>query len=91
MKVAITIEYSSGESATYIAAPPEWAKWEQKTGNTIQQAQDKIGVSDLLFLAYNAMKREAAGKPVKPYEAWIETVADISTESQDPKVLKLEA
>lgn len=91
MKVAITIEYSSGESATYIAAPPEWAKWENKTGNTIQQAQDKIGVSDLLFLAYNAMKREAAGKPVKPYEAWIETVADISTESQDPKVLKLEA
>jgi hypothetical protein len=91
MKVAITIEYSSGESATFIAAPPEWAKWEQKTGNTIQQAQDKIGVSDLLFLAYNAMKREAAGKPVKPYEAWIETVADISTESQDPKVLKLEA
>ena len=85
MKVAITIEYSSGESATFIAAPPEWAKWEQKTGNTIQQAQDKIGVSDLLFLAYNAMKREAAGKPVKSYEAWIETVADISTESQDPK------
>ena len=72
MKVAITIEYSSGESATYIAAPPEWAKWEQKTGNTIQQAQEKIGVSDLLFLAYNAMKRESAGKPVKPYEAWIE-------------------
>ena len=91
MKVSITIEYSSGESATYIAAPPEWAKWEQKTGNTIQQAQEKIGVSDLLFLAYNAMKRESAGKPVKPYEAWIETVADISTESHDPKVLKLEA
>jgi hypothetical protein len=91
MKVSITIEYTSGESATYIAAPPEWAKWEQKTGNTIQQAQDKIGVSDLLFLAYNAMKREAAGKPVKPYEAWIETVADISTESQDPKASQLEA
>jgi hypothetical protein len=91
MKVSITIEYSSGESATFIAAPPEWAKWEQKTGNTIQQAQDKIGVSDLLFLAYNAMKREAAGKPVKPYEAWIETVADISTESQDPKASQLEA
>jgi hypothetical protein len=37
------------------------------------------------------MKREAAGKPVKPYEAWIETVADISTESQDPKASQLEA
>jgi len=91
MKVAITIEYNSGESATYIAAPPEWAKWEIKTGNTIQQAQEKIGVNDLLFLAYNAMKRQSAGQPVKPYEAWIETVSDITTESQDPKALKLGA
>ena len=91
MKVSITIEYSSGESATYIAAPPEWAKWEQKTGNTIQQAQEKIGVNDLLFLAYHAMKRESAGKPVKPFEIWIETVSDISTESADPKASKLEA
>ena len=92
MKTAITIEYTSGETATYVAAPPEWCKWENKTGHTITQAAEKIGVSDLLFLAYHAMKREAAGKPVKPYEAWIETVSDITTEVADsPKATPLEA
>jgi hypothetical protein len=87
MRTQITIEFTSGEAATYIAAPPEWMKWEQKTGFSIQQASEKIGISDLLFLAYHAMKREAAGKPVKPYEAWCETVADVQTgETESPKV-----
>jgi hypothetical protein len=38
------------------------------------------------------MKREAAGKPVKPYEAWIETVSDITTEEpENPKATPSEA
>ena len=92
MKLPITIEYNDGAQITYTAAPPEWVKWEKATGNTISQAQQKIGISDLVFLAYHAMKREAAGKAVKPYEAWIETVSDITTEVADsPKVTPLEA
>ncbi|CAB4204538.1 hypothetical protein UFOVP1399_4 [uncultured Caudovirales phage] len=91
MKLQINIEYTNGELATYTAQPPEWAKWEQKTGNTIQQAQDKVGISDLMFLAFNAMKREAGGKPVKPYEAWSETIADISVGESDPKATSAEA
>jgi hypothetical protein len=67
-------------------------KWEKHTGNTISQAQEKIGISDLVFLAYHAMKREAAGKPVKPYAAWIETVSDIQTgEPESPKATPSEA
>jgi hypothetical protein len=91
MKMSITITQQSGGVATYTAAPPEWAKWEQKTGFTIQQAGEKIGVSDLLFLAYAAMKREAGGKPVMAYEAWCETVADITTDTSSPKVTEPEA
>jgi hypothetical protein len=91
MKLPITIEYGSGSSETYIAQPPEWAKWEQKTGNIISQAQDKIGISDLLFLAYNAMKRELGGKPVKPFEAWCESVVDVVVGVDDPKVTSAEA
>jgi hypothetical protein len=85
MKLAITIEYNSGESATYIAQPPEWAKWEKTTGHTITKAQENIGIWDLLFLAYNAYKRENAGKPVKAFEVWMETVSDVRTVSDDPK------
>jgi hypothetical protein len=86
MKLPITIEYMSGDTATYTAQPPEWAKWENKTGYTISQAQERIGISDLLFLAWNAMKREAGGKPVKPFEIWCETVSDVRTGDEDPKV-----
>ena len=91
MKLPITIEYSSGEQATYIAQPPEWAKWEKSTGNTISQAQDKMGISDLMFLAYHAHKREAAGKAVKPFETWCETVTDVIVGDANPKATQQEA
>jgi len=89
MKTAITIQYQAGDLATYVAGPPEWCKWENRSGKTIQQANE-IGISDLLFLAYNAMKRESAGKPVKPFEVWTETVADITLADLDPKVTSAE-
>ena len=91
MKLPITIEYNDGAQITYTAAPPEWVKWEKSTGNTIAQAQDKMGISDLIFLAYHAMKREAAGKPVKPIEVWTETIADVVVGEADPKVMPSEA
>ena len=37
------------------------------------------------------MKREAAGKPVKPIEAWTETISDVVVGEADPKVTKSEA
>ena len=91
MKLPITIEYNSGEAATYVAAPPEWVKWEKHTGNTITQAQEKIGISDLVFLAYHAMKREAAGKPVKPIDIWTETISEVTVGEVAPKVIPSEA
>ncbi len=87
MKLPITIEYTTGISETYTAQPPEWAKWETKTGFIISQSQDKIGIGDLMFLAYHAMKRESAGKPVKSFEIWSESVAEITVgDEQAPKV-----
>jgi hypothetical protein len=91
MKLAITIEYTSGDTGIYVAHPAEWAKWENKSGFTIGQAQDKMGVSDLLFLAYHAMKRESAGKAVKPYDVWCETVSDIIVGDSNPKAIQPEA
>jgi hypothetical protein len=91
MKLAITIEFNSGDVATYVAAPPEWIKWEKSTGHIISQAQDKIGISDLVFLAYHAMKREQAGKPVKPFEVWCDTVSNVTVGETDPKATQSEA
>jgi len=91
MKLPITIEYHDGTQETFTAAPPEWVKWEKQFGNTIAQAQDKMGITDLVFLAYHAMKRQSAGKPVKPIEVWTETIADVIVGETDPKVMQSEA
>jgi len=91
MKLPITIEYNDGKQETYVAQPPEWAKWERKTGKTISQAQGSIGIDDLLFLAYNAMKRNSAGATIKPYEIWTENVADIQVGEDSPKATNSEA
>lgn len=91
MKLPITITYNSGDEATYIAQPPEWAKWEKTTSKTIASVVNGIGVWDLLFLAYNAKKRESAGKPIKSFEVWMETVADVSAGEADPKATQPEA
>ena len=92
MKLPILIEFNSGEKETYTAQPPEWAKWEKAVGKTIGQAQDSIGIWDLMFLAYHAMKREAGGKPVKSLEVWMENVAEVTVGDTDsPKATKSEA
>jgi hypothetical protein len=85
MKLPITIEFNDGTKETFTAQPPEFVKWEAKTGFTIQQAGEKMGISDFLFLAYNSMKRNSGGKAVKPLEAWTETVTDVTVEEILPK------
>ena len=91
MKLPITITYNSGDFATYVAQPPEWAKWERETKKIISDADGKIGMWDLMFLAYHAYKRENAGKPVKSYEIWSETVADVTVGDDSPKATNQEA
>lgn len=93
MNLLLTITYNSGEQVTYVAKAPEWAKWERETGNTISQAKEKLGIWDLMFLAWNANKRENAGKPIKPFEIWMDTVAEIVSKvgDADPKVIQQEA
>ncbi|CAB5222205.1 hypothetical protein UFOVP362_19 [uncultured Caudovirales phage] len=91
MKTELEVTFISGEVATYVAANPEWVKWERKFNTTVNEAETKLGLEGLNFLAYNAMKREAAGNPVKPYEVWIETIESITSKRSDPKAGPSEA
>jgi len=46
----------------------------------------------LMFLAYHAHKRESGGKPVKSFEIWCETVANVTVgDSETPKAINAEA
>ncbi len=88
MKKEITISYQSGDTATYVAYPPDFAKWEMATKKDISQFN---GMYDILFVAHSAMKREAAGKPVKPLEIWMESIVDIEVGVDNPKAIESEA
>jgi len=69
MKLPITIEYNSGEQATYIAQPPEWAKWEKQTGNTIGQASESWVFGILCFLLI--MHISVNLQEISPSNQWI--------------------
>lgn len=88
MKKEITISYQSGDTATYVAYPPDFAKWEMTTKKDISLF---AGMWDILFVAHSAMKREAAGKPVKPLEIWMESITDVEVGTDNPKATSGEA
>jgi len=92
MKVQITITYQTGEQDSATVLPPEWVKWEKNTGRKLTEINEQnfLGMSDLTFLAYHAIKREKAPNPMKPYEAWIESVVDVDAERNDPKATRSE-
>jgi hypothetical protein len=45
---------------------------------------------DILFVAHLAMKRDAGSKPTKPFDAWMESVADVEVGEGDPKAMSAE-
>jgi hypothetical protein len=79
MKLNIKITTNAGDQATYTAQPPEWRKWELETGQKISK-DPSLGISDLMFLAYHAMKRENPNKAALSLDNWCATVADIEIE-----------
>lgn len=94
MKLDITIEYSNGEAATYVAALPEWSKWERHTGKSVYGIKgiESFQQYDFLFLAHAGYVRANAGKPSKPFEIWESSVESVTVkEHEAPKVTQSEA
>jgi hypothetical protein len=88
MQKAITITYSNGDQATLVAYPPDFAKWEKAEKKSISEFS---GMWDILFVAHSAYKREAAGKPTKPLDIWMESITDVTVGDDNPKATSEEA
>lgn len=93
MKLGIIVKFNSGEEKSISINAADWRKWENKTGKTIG---DRTGVNDWMTLAHFAVVRENAGaKPMKPFEAWCDTIDDIDIlkdgASESPKATESEA
>ena len=88
MQKAITITYSNGDQATLVAYPPDFAKWEKAEKKSISGFS---GMWDILYVAHSAYKREAAGKPTKPLDIWMESIIDVTVGDDNPKATSEEA
>lgn len=88
MQQNITIKYNDGTETTYQVRPPDYARWELTTKKVIAQFG---GMWDILYVAHSAMKRDAGGKPTKPLDVWMESVADVEVGDESPKVIREEA
>jgi hypothetical protein len=84
MQQNITIKYNDGSEQTYQVRPPDYARWEMATKKVISQFG---GMYDILYVSHSAMKRDAGGKPIKPLDVWMETVADVEVGDADPKAI----
>jgi hypothetical protein len=88
MQKSITITYSNGDQATLVAYPPDFAKWEKAEKKSISEFS---GMWDILFVAHSAYKRDAAGKPTKPLDIWMESIIDVTVGDDNPKATSEEA
>jgi len=94
IKLNMKVTYTNGEAAEYLAALPEWSKWERKTGKSVYAIKgiESFQQTDFLFLAHCAYIRAAAGKPTKPYDVWELTVENVEVgDYEDPKATQPEA
>jgi hypothetical protein len=74
MKLQLNITYNNNEQVPVIVQASDWRRWEIETKQKMTNAD--LGMSDLLLLAYTSVKRTSE-KPVKPLDAWCDTVADL--------------
>ena len=94
IKLNIKVTYQTGEVANYLAALPEWSKWERKTGKSVYAIKgiEDFQQADFLFLAHSAYIRQAAGKPTKSYDIWELGVEAVEVgDYDDPKATPPEA
>jgi len=74
MKLQLNITYNNNEQVQVTVQASDWRKWEMETKQKMTSAE--LGMTDLLLLAYTSVKRTSE-KPVKPIDAWCDTVADL--------------
>lgn len=74
MKLKLNITYNNNEVEEATIQASDWRRWEIETKQKMTSAE--LGMSDLLFLAYTSIKRNA-GKPMKALDAWCDGVSDV--------------
>jgi hypothetical protein len=77
MKLKLNITFSDNTAQEVQVQAGDIRRWEMDTKQKISSAE--LGMSDLLLLGYTSLKR-TSDKPLKPIDAWCDSVADIDVE-----------
>lgn len=81
MRAGIKITFQDNTSAEVVALVPDFVAWERHSKRKTSDLSNGIGVEDLAFLGWSALKRS---EPQAAFEKWIETVAEIEMGSTEP-------
>lgn len=81
MRLDMKLEHEDGTVEFVAATVPDLMAWERKFGTKTSDLATGAAVTDLAFLAWNALKR--TGQTTKTFEVWSSTLVDLErTESE---------
>lgn len=84
MQLTINYTTKTGDDVTVTTTPWSVACWERKYETKIGRIEDeKLGIEDLLYLAWEATKAADDGTVVPVFDTWARTVATIRTVDGD--------
>ena len=74
--IAFEVTLASGEKVTAKSVAPDFVAFETKFDRSISSLSKDIRITDMLFLAWHALKR--TGVTPLEFEAWAETVENLT-------------
>jgi len=80
MRLTIRTEAEDGTVADVVATVPDFLAWEKKTGKTTTEMANSIGMTDLAFLAWNALRRKGLKESL---EKWADSLVLLEPTSDD--------
>lgn len=86
MKLQLKITTTDNQVLELECGIPEFIAWERHSHNKTSQLALGIGIEDMAYLGYAALKRK--GEKLKPFDAWINDIAEIEAIEDNPKATK---
>lgn len=89
MRLDMKLEHEDGTVEEITATVPDLIAWEKKFGTKTSDLANGTGVTDLAFLAWNALRR--TGQTSKTFEAWSSTLIDLERTEVEARPTQPEA
>jgi hypothetical protein len=83
MRMNLLVEYADGKTQEVTASAIDLVAFEREYDLSISKLGSEMKITHLLFLAHTSLFRQKL--TAKPFEAWLEDVAQVGASDKDPK------